>query len=815
MRWIPFLLSAAITIVLVYVLNTPLGGAPAMGRFLSPQHGFWQNAEPDGEPFQFDIQSPFITGRVEVYVDDRLVPHIFAENESDAFFAQGYLHAKYRLWQMDFQTRAASGRLSEIVGPGPDDLLVNFDRDKRRLGMVWAAEKAVEEVKKDPATNTAMEAYTAGVNHYVDNLPQSQWPLEFKLLNYAPERWSFLKTALFLKYMSYDLAGHEDDFEMTNARSLFSKEDFDLLYPITQDSLDPIIPKGTLFEAAGLKVKAPAGADSLYYGAKDTTGVQSLKPDRDNGSNNWAVAGSKTASGRPILCNDPHLALNLPSLWFEMQIHTPTFNAYGASFPGAPCIIIGFNDQTAWGFTNGMRDVRDYYSIQFNNESRSEYLFGNEWKKTEWRVDTIRIKGRPGKIDSVAYTVFGPVMYDGSFTGSRTNGNENYAVRWKAHDRSNELKLFYSLNHARNMDDYRQAIVNLQTPGQNCLFAAKSGDIAIWTQGAWPAKWYRQGDFVMPGTDSSYMWQGIIAQNETPRQENPERGFVSSANQFPTDTTYPYYLGGNYPPYRGIILNRYLTNMTGITPADMQRLQVENYNVFAEMAKPVLLKNIDESALDADEKKYFDIFRGWNLRNDPGERGITVFNGWFDSLEAVVWRDELSRSSLKMKWPDESTLLEGMLRDSAFKFIDNIQTPDTERLPQAVTQALKMATPALKKLESEGRLEWGKAKGTVIRHLMKVVQPFNRPDLPIGGGTHIINATKKDHGPSWRMIVHLTDDTEAYGIYPGGQSGNPGSRYYDNSVDDWAAGKYYRLWMMKKEEAKDKRIKGTIIFEKG
>jgi penicillin amidase len=253
--------------------------------------------------------------------------------------------------------------------------------------------------------------------------------------------------------------------------------------------------------------------------------------------------------------------------------------------------------------------------------------------------------------------------------------------------------------------------------------------------------------------------------------------------------------------------------MNNITPQDMQKLQTENYNVFAEMMRPVLLKNIDEAALSADEKKYLDILKNWNLRNDPQEKGISVFVNWTDSLESMVWRDEIYQIKMPMKWPDEGTLLEGLLRDSAFKFIDNINTPDTERLPQVVTQAFKKAVPGLKDLESAGRLEWAKYKATAVRHLLRL-GPLSRGHLNVGGGTHIINATKDYHGPSWRMIVHMTDETEAYAVYPGGQSGNPGSKYYDTFVDTWAEGKYYRLWIMKKEEASDKRIIGKMTFSK-
>jgi len=807
MRLLPFLISAAITTALVVTLNSRLLLPEPLGSLLSPQHGIWQNAEDANVDFNADLKFPQLTGKVQVYLDDRLVPHVFAEKENDVYFVQGYLHAKFRLWQMELQTLAAAGRASEIIG----DKALNHDREFRRLGMVYAAENSLKEMEADTVIKAESDAYTAGVNAYIDNLTESQLPIEYKLIGYYPERWSNLKSALFLKYMSYDLAGHDDDFEMTNAKSYFSDNDFNKLFPLIQDSLDPIIPKGTVYAKPKVIVTPPANVDSIYFNNKDISDINEEKPDKDNGSNNWAVSGSKTKSGAPILCNDPHLALNLPSLWYEMQLSTPNFNAYGATFPGAPGIIIGFNDSCAFGFTNGGRDVRDYYEIKFKDDSRQEYWFNNEWKKTEFRIEDIKIKDKPDYFDTVAYTIFGPVMYDKSYTGNRTSGDKYYAVRWKAHDPSDELKLFNLLDRAKNYADYSEAIVNLHTPGQNCVFACKDSDIAIRAQGEFPAKWKGQGDFVMPGTDSSYMWQGMIPQDEVPFQHNPARGFVSSANQKPTDSTYPYYLGRNYPLYRGYFINRKLSAMNNITPEDMMALQTNNYNVFAEMARPIFLKNIKEDSLNDDEKKYLDILKTWNLNNDVNEKGPTAFDILWNKFYHIVYDDEYANAPKNTMEPYESTLLESVLKDSTYKFLDDINTPETETLKDDVTAAFRVASVELSKIEKDGKLEWAKYKDTHVSHLTKL-EPFSDLHLPIGGGTYCINAAKNDHGPSWRMIVSLTPKTEAYGVYPGGQSGNPGSRFYDNFVDDWVEGKYYTLWMMAKDETKDKRVKWTMSF---
>jgi penicillin G amidase len=811
MKFAPLLISSAVTILLIIVLSTRWGSAPPLGEFLSPQHGFWQNAEPVDKDFGQDLHLPGLKDPAEIFLDDRLVPHIFAGNEQDAYYLQGYLHAKFRLWQMEFQTYAAAGRLSELVGVRA----INYDREKRRLGMVYAAEKAVAEIEKNPVSKAETDAYTDGINAYITSLKESELPIEYKLLGYKPEKWTNLKTALFLKFMSLDLAGFETDFEFTNLRSALGYTTFNKMFPISQDSLDPVVPVDSINHVFGAQIKPPAGYDTTYLQSKDTVNVQAItKPDKDNGSNNWAVSGIKTKSGSPILCNDPHLGLNMPSLWYEMQISCPSFNVYGVSFPGAPGIVIGFNDSCAFGFTNAMRDVRDYYEISFKDESRKEYMYNGQWVPTDFRYEHIILKDTAEFIDTVAYTVFGPVMYDKSFSGNRRTNNKYYAVRWKAHDSGNELLIFNGLDHAKNYADYQQAIQWLHTPGQNVVFACKNGDIAITAEGEFPAKWKRQGDFIMPGIDSTYQWQGMIPQQENPFMYNPERGFVSSANQFPVNPlTSPYYLGGEYHNYRGLMINRYLSQESEIGIEDMMKLQTDTYNPFAGMARPVLLKYIDSATLTPEELKYYELLKEWDLHYEADGKGASIFNIIWDSLKSIVWNDELAKAGQPGFYPYNSTLLEGILRDSTYEFLDNINTTEKETLGQDISDAFKRGAATCRNLDRQDKLTWGQLKSTRIGHLLKL-EPFSRMDISNSGGEYSISAMKKDHGPSWRMIVQLTKNTEAYGIYPGGQSGNPGSPYYDNFVDNWANGKYYPLWMMEKNEETDKRVQAIIRVSK-
>lgn len=810
MRILPFAISAIITGGLVFALNKQWGTIPPMGKFLSPQHGFWQNAEPADEGFDETLNFPGLKGKAEVYFDDRLVPHVFAENDEDLYFIQGYLHAKFRLFQMDLQTKAAEGRASEIAGP----IAIEFDREQRRLGMKFAAENALKEMESDPQSKAMYDAYTNGVNAWINSLKESALPVEYKLLNFKPEKWTNLRTALLLKMMAKNLSsGTEHDLDYTIAKSIFFPDELKMLYPQVPDSLVPIVPKGTVFEKPGIVPVAPASADSLYFGNKDLASVEEYsRPDKNNGSNNWVVAGSKTQSGAPILCNDPHLELSLPSIWYEMQLKTPSSNTYGVSLPGSPFIIIGFNDSIAWGVTNSQRDVKDYYKIRFKDDSKAEYWFDSAWKKTTIRIESIMVKGGKMIQDTVAYTEFGPVMYDNSFGDDRSK-HQNLAVRWAAHDASNEGFTFYKLNRAKNYDEYTEAIKTFSCPGQNFVFASKTGDIAIWQQGKFPARWEGQGLYIMPGEDSSYMWQGFIPQAENPHSLNPERGYLESGNQRPTDATYPYFIPGTYITPRAITIDHYLSSMNGIQPEDMMKLQNNYFNTLAEDALPILLGNIDETNLSDKQLQFLQIVKDWDLMATPDSKGQTIYQCWWDSLESAIWRDDMSIHSPPALMPEEQTTMELLKKDSLLRFIDDISTPEIETLPIVVTNAFKKAAVMLTQKESEGKLEWAKFKDPTVYHLLKnALLPFARAGLNVGGNGNIINAVTHSHGPSWRMVVHMTTPTEAYGVYPGGQSGNPGSVFYDNFIDSWVAGKYNKLWFMRDGDKTDKAVKWKMTF---
>ena len=810
MRILLFIFTLLLNVGLIFVLNTRQVLPVALGPLLSPHEGVWQNAEAMDAEQGGDFRFPELKGKVEVYFDARLVPHVFAEQEQDAYFVQGFIHARHRLWQMEFQTHAAAGRISEIVG----EKAIEYDRNQRRNGMVYAAEAALHRMESDPDTKGACDAYTAGVNAYIARLNRGSLPVEYKILGYEPEKWTNLKSALFMKAMTNDLAGYDRDFEFTHALKTLGEDNFRMLFPEIADSLSPVIPSGTPYEAPLQALNMPNDVDSAYYRRSQDTGMAEnlFKPDPANGSNNWVIAGSRSRSGHPILCNDPHLRLSLPAIWYEMQLHTPAFNAYGATFPGIPGVVIGFNQDIAFGFTNAGRDVRDYYEIKFKDRSRTAYWFDSAWKPSDLRIEQIRVKGGATVLDTVPYTVFGPVVHDQSFPGRASDGKA-YALRWVAHDSANILKMWHLLNRARTHEDYLAAISHFNVPGQNMIFASRNGDIALWQQATFPLRWKDQGLFVMPGFDSSYMWQGYIPLEHNPHTFNPAQGYISSANQRPADSTYPYFIPGQYDVYRGIIINRKLAATYDATPDDMMRLQNDNYNVFAEYARPILLRHVDSANLDDAGRYYLKIMGDWNLNNDPEQKGPTVFTAWWDSLQQVVYTDDLNTTDKPVIKPERFVLLEALLRDTAYRFINDIRTPETEDLKTMVTRAFRLAIPQIDSLEKKGRMTWAKNKNTTVYHLLRnAAMPFAREGVQNGGGTHIINATTHDHGPSWRMVVHLTTPIEAYAVYPGGQQGNPGSPFYDSFIDKWAKGEYYRIWFMTEGDKKSPQVKWRMSF---
>ncbi|WP_224487887.1 penicillin acylase family protein [Robertkochia flava] len=782
MKYFKLLLLLAINAGVFYGLNTKFGQIPPLGKFLSPTQGIWQNER--SEVAQKTLSLEGLSAPVKVHYDEHLIPHIFAENKKDLYLAQGYVTAQHRLWQMEFQTMASAGRLSEIVG----EAALTYDRRQRRKGMVYGAEKALETMSGDTEIQEYLEAYKDGVNAYIAQLDASELPVEYKMLDYKPEPWTKKKTALLLMYMTDMLAGRDSDFEYSNALKLFGSARFNLLFPDYFDKTDPVIPKERDWSSWAASIPE-APADSLVLEQLANT---MERPHPDNGSNNWAVGPEKSYSGNPILANDPHLGLNLPSIWYVMQLATPEQNTFGATLPGALGIVIGFNEDVSWGVTNATRDVRDWYKITFKDHTKQEYQYDGSWKKTDLRLEEIRIRNKEPFIDSVYYTHHGPVTYDETFLGNR--GEAGFAMKWTGHLGGNNQRTLLELNAARNYDDYKAALKHFLAPAQNFIFASREGDIALWIQGRFPNKWKGQGKFLMDGSKPEHEWQGFIPQEHNAHVKNPERGFVSSANQHPVDQSYPYYVfNDGYDTYRSRVINNFFRSKEKFDIEDFKALHGNNYNLMAAELLPVMTKNMETGALSQQELSFFEAVSTWDFYNDIDKAGPSVFEAWYDELYDLLW-DEFERKDLALDKPFNYQTVYMVTNYPEDPFMDILSTEEKESAGDLFLISFKKAAEKLGKWREEhGDYNWGDYKATYVGHLLQDLPAFSRFNIPIGGNSGIVNATSEDHGPSWRMIVEMGEHPKALGIYPGGQSGNPGSKHYDDFIDKWAAGEYLEL----------------------
>ncbi|MBM3401182.1 MAG: penicillin acylase family protein [Bacteroidetes bacterium] len=804
MKIVRALLSGLFALALIYILNTKFGDVPPLGKFLDPFNGFWTNAESKIQDTERNLTIEGLIGKVEIRFDKQMIPHIFAENDHDLYFAQGYITAKDRLWQMDFQTRFAAGRLSEVVGPKALEL----DRYQRRMGMSFGAENMIEVTMKNPEVSAIMNAYSDGINAYIRSLKPADYPIEFKLLNYEPEEWKPLHSALLHKLMSATLAGGSNEFYMNNILEKYGPEITKDLFPDYPFREDPIIPLGTKWNFNALSRPPVPEMNET----KTSYNIKTREIEEGIGSNNWALSGEKTASGYPLLANDPHLDLTLPAIWYQIQLASNNMNACGVSIPGSPGIIIGFNQDVAWGVTNVGADVLDWYEIKFKDKSKKEYWFNNKWNTVTQRIETIKISNGETVIDTVLYSHHGPIVYTSDQRPANfakiNNIPSGHALKWVAHIGSNDVMTFISLNKAKNYDDYRKALTYFSAPAQNFVFASLENDIAITPNGYFPLKWRGQGKFLLNGTDPSHDWNGRVPSEHNPTVKNPSRNFVSSANQFPSDPSYPYYLNWEYSGYeRAHRINKRLSVMTQANVDSIQNLQNDNYSILAENILPTLINLVDTENLSATEREAFDIVSKWNKFFDADEIGASIFEIWHKNLAVEIWQDEFGDPKRPMRFPSRDRGVELLLREPNAVWWDNVRTARKETRSGLVNASFKFAVDSLQmKLGPlDKRWAWANLKNTHVPHLAKIAG-FGSKVLYNGGSKTSVNATSESNGPSWRMIVALGKDVRAYGVFPGGESGNPGSHYYDDMIDTWSEGKLNELVFLKSKDQNSKQI---------
>ncbi|MGB8195196.1 MAG: penicillin acylase family protein [Chitinophagaceae bacterium] len=780
-----FLFPLIALIVLIGALSRQLFILPPLGKLLNPFTGAVQN-ENDGQLQASELNIPVkeLKGSVQVFFDERNVPHIYARETEDVYFAQGYVTAAFRLWQMDFGSYAAAGRMSEIFA---GTQYLEYDRNQRRLGILEAAKRSLELILAEPTASAALNAYTKGVNAYIQQIQPRNLPFEYKLLDYQPEPWTNLKSVLIMKNMANRMTGYEEDLYMSKMMVALGEERFNKLFPEHYGETNPVMNIDKPEENIAFRHRMPDYLNYEFLTRNSVIEKSAWNPRL--GSNSWAVSGKKTKSGFPILANDPHLNLSLPNVWMEMQLTAPGMNVYGVTIPGTPAIIIGFNENIAWGLTNGADDVKDWYKLKISPDY-SKYEMDGNWLPLQTRIEPIRRRGQAVFYDTVYNTMHGPIVYNKSFTGKETD-LADMALRWELHRPSNEFLSFILLNKAKNYQEYKAAIRQFHTPLQNFTFACKDNSIAINHQGSMPVKWPGQGKFILDGTNSTHLYKAYISPDSLPQLFNPGSNYVQSANQRPTYDNYNYYYNGNYNETRANRIEQLLKDAQQMDIDAMKRMQLDNTNSFTVIALPELLKTVNDTLLNNEHKLSLSKLKTWNCSYDYNNEVARLYEQWWRNIKANTW-DELRNFRYYIKAPSDEVLLDLIMNDPGNAYFDMQDTRNKEIATDIITQAFIAAYADVKEVSKQGKVKWSDFHTVNLLHLTNL-PALSKVNLPAAGQQEALNAVSRNWGPSWRMIVELGERPRAVGIFPGGQSGNPVGQHYDNFIDSWNKGSYYEL----------------------
>lgn len=802
--WLKLLLSALATGGLLAALALPLrfgeSRLPRLGAFLNPYEGALRSG--DGDYYRDVPDLPALRAPVDVYYDERLVPHIYASTLEDLYYVQGYLQAQHRLFQLDLTTRSAEGTLSEVLGARTKVI----DLRRRRIGGGLIADAIDTLWQADPETYHIAQRFADGVNAYIDQLDPVDYPIEYKLLDFAPTPWSPRRTALVAVNMAYVLNAGGDDVPATRIRDRFGAEAYDYLFPLRMDGESPVIPAGTPFgktDTALLRAAERMETQPLLLGQLLQPVRSGLEPTVEGiGSNNWTVAGSRTASGKPLLANDPHLQLTLPSIWFESELHAEGMRVHGVSLPGVPGITIGFNGDCAWGVTNVGQDVLDWHEVRYTDAARTRHETGpGTTAPVTRRIERIKVRGEDDLLDTVMVTSRGPIVYT-----DPEDARYGLAVDWLTARRpsSSSVRAFLALNTAKTVDDFVAASRAYEWPAQNIVFANRAGDIALRVSGTLPRQLPGQGAFIQGPSDARV--DGYIDPAENPMAANPDQGYLASANQVSTAADYPYEYRGGFDYHRGRRINQLLSNTTAATVEAMADYQLDDYSLLAAEVTPVFLRAVDREGLSARALGMLTLLEQWDYRYTADAFAPVILETWLGEVGRQTWDefDELQGSGGGMT-PDDWRLGQLIEEAPTATWFDNQSTEPREDAGDILAQSLTAVAGRLDSLDQLDGYSWADLNAPAVNHLTGI-PAFSRTFLDIGGRAGTLNAQRGDVGPSWRMIVDLAGASPtARVVYPGGQSGRPGHAHYDDFVDVWAAGEYFDVRLRTREEAEDDR----------
>ena len=770
-----------------------------------------------------------LDGHVDIYRDEMGVPHVFATTQHDIFFAQGYVHAQDRFWQMDFWRHQGAGRLSELLGKN----LLETDQFLRTIG--WERVAREELTLLDAESLAILDSYAEGVNAYLEQHTGNALALEYAFLpilnrGYKPKPWTPLNTMTWAKAMAWDLRGNMDT-EINRALLLkeLSPSQVEQLYPPYPEDRPVIVPHPhTTKETASTTMLDPSLMLSIQPGLVEvqeqmrSSGFLSQGGFDGIGSNSWVISGDLTNTGMPLLANDPHLGSQIPSIWYEVGLHCVTdepdcqINVSGFSFAGAPGIIIGHNNSIAWGFTNLGPDVMDLYIEKINPENPNQYEFQGSWVDMETIIEEIQVAGGETVEQAVRLTRHGPIITEvygledfDEKAGLELPENFALAIRWTALEPSCIFCAVWNFNKAQNWEDFRAAASLFAVPSQNLVYADVEGNIGYQAPGNIPIRTEsHDGMLPVPGWTGEYEWSGYIPFEELPYAYNPPEGYIVTANNAVVGPEYPYSISRQWAyGQRAQAIVDLLENSTGTISVDtIKEMQGDNRVLIAEDLLPVLMKiSLDEDS----QQDIRNLFTEWDFQMDIDSTPGALFAVFWKHLLSSTFHDDLPESH----WPGGGgvwmEIVRKLVDDPTSPWWDDRATKEVETRDDIFRRAFTDAVEEIQKLEGKepANWAWGDLHTITFEHgvmssLPIIKTAFNRGPFPTAGGSAIVNATgwNTQRGyqvgavPSMRMIVDLGDLMNSWTMHTTGQSGHPYHTYYIDMADPWRFIQYHPMY---------------------
>jgi penicillin amidase len=742
---------------------------------------------------------------VEVYRDTYGIPHIYAKTSHDLFMAQGFVHAQDRFWQMEFSRRVGMGLLSEVLGAPA----LETDKFIRTLGWHRTAAQGLESLV--PEEIAVLQAYADGVNAYL-HLRQGRLGLEFTVLGltgakFEPEPWIPLNTLTWAKMMAWDLGGNMNrELARAHIAARLGAPAVDELISSYPEE-HPYIVQGTLSSATLDSV--PDEVFTFHpFGFGD--GI---------GSNNWVIAGNRTETGSPLLANDPHLGIQIPSIWYEIGLHCDPlgpqcpYNVVGASFASAPGVIIGHNDNIAWGVTNLGPDVQDLFIERLNPDNPNQYEFEGEWRDLEIIREEIQVAGEDEPVVIlVRHTHHGPIINDtaGGTEDEWSFGWQPLALSWTALQPSSVLSSVLMINRAEDWQSFREALRYWDVPSQNFVYADAEGNIGYQAPGRIPIRASGDGAMPVPGWTGEHEWADTIPFNKLPNAFNPPEGYIITANNAVVSQDFPYFLSKDWAPgYRAQRIQDLIESDDSLSLAELQDIQFDPSLLYAQDVLPYFEGlNPSEPAL----AQALNLLLGWDGRAVRDSSGAALFETLRIKLVDAVFADELGEQLLDKLRGDLSISLVGILPNPEARWFDDVKTETVESRDEILQRALEMSVQELNARLGTGpeNWRWGDLHtATFVNQplgqsgIAPVEALFNRGPVEVDGAIGTLNNTAYSMSnpfsvvtvPSYRQIIDLDDLGKSVSMHTTGQSGHPFHGHYDDMIDPWRNGGYHpMLW---------------------